>query len=210
MHGAHTSDILICSNILLICSNSFWKFAATISNLQQLYSICSNFILFAARFLICSNFILCVGRWPKGSQHWWRECFAWQGAWVTIPDVQAQKKAREHSSPPLSGHLWTFVIYTVTAKMFCVYEGNRLHITLKSTCKVFLRAFLNDYGGSHSEGNDSYVLPDQKVSYLLISCIVNRRRCEFLKFPSSNLNYGRLQLNEIFYANIPVPVASSV
>ena len=26
----------------------FWKFAATVSNLQQLYSICSNFILFAA------------------------------------------------------------------------------------------------------------------------------------------------------------------
>ena len=50
---------------VLICSNSFWKFAATISNLQQLYSICSNFILFAATlfylqqgFLICSNFIL--------------------------------------------------------------------------------------------------------------------------------------------------------
>ena len=44
------------------CSNSFWKFAATISNLQQLYSICSNFILFAATLFylhqlcfICSN-----------------------------------------------------------------------------------------------------------------------------------------------------------
>ena len=47
---AHTFDVLICSNILLICSNSFWKFAASISNLQQLYFICSNFILFAATF----------------------------------------------------------------------------------------------------------------------------------------------------------------
>ena len=47
---AHTFDVLICGNILLICSNSFWKFAAIISNLQQLYSIFSNFILFAARF----------------------------------------------------------------------------------------------------------------------------------------------------------------
>ena len=66
---AHTFDVLICSNILLICSHSFWKIAATILNLQQLYLICSNFILFAAtffnlqqhlfhlqqRFLICSN-----------------------------------------------------------------------------------------------------------------------------------------------------------
>ena len=34
-------DVLICSNILLICSNSFWKFAATLFNLQQLYFICS-------------------------------------------------------------------------------------------------------------------------------------------------------------------------
>ena len=57
---AHTFDVLI-------CSNSFWKFAATISNLQQLVlKICSNFVLFAATFLnlqqldfICSNFLIC-------------------------------------------------------------------------------------------------------------------------------------------------------
>ena len=47
---AHTFDVLICSNILLICSNSFWTFAAPLFNLQQLYFICSDFILFAARF----------------------------------------------------------------------------------------------------------------------------------------------------------------
>ena len=63
---AYTFDVLICSNILLICSNSFWKFAATILNLQQLYFICCIFILFAARFFnlqqlyfICSIFLIC-------------------------------------------------------------------------------------------------------------------------------------------------------
>ena len=35
------SSFLQCARILLICSNSFWKFAATILNLQQLYLICS-------------------------------------------------------------------------------------------------------------------------------------------------------------------------
>ena len=51
---------------VLICSNSFWKFAATISNLKRIYSICSNFILFVATFFnlqqlyfICSNFLIC-------------------------------------------------------------------------------------------------------------------------------------------------------
>ena len=46
-------------------SRAFVLHAATISNLQQIYSVCSNFILFPAtlfylqqRFLICSNFIL--------------------------------------------------------------------------------------------------------------------------------------------------------
>ena len=52
--------------------------------------------------------------------------------------------------------------------MFCVYEESRLYITLKTTCKVFLLTFLNDYGGSHFEGNDSSVLPEQKVSYMLM------------------------------------------
>ena len=67
---AHTFHVLTCSNILLICSNSFWKFAATILNLQQVYFICSKFILFAASlfdfqqgFLICS--MSHVGH-PKG------------------------------------------------------------------------------------------------------------------------------------------------
>ena len=41
---AHTFDVLICSNILLICSNYF-KFAATLFNLQQLYFICSNSLI---------------------------------------------------------------------------------------------------------------------------------------------------------------------
>ena len=34
---------LICSNILLICSNSFLKFALTMLNLQLLYLICNVF-----------------------------------------------------------------------------------------------------------------------------------------------------------------------
>ena len=58
------SFFLQCACILLmfhhsICSNSFWKFAATIPNLQQPYFICSNFILFAATLFYCSNFLIC-------------------------------------------------------------------------------------------------------------------------------------------------------
>ena len=61
---AHTFDVLICSNILLIaatrfenvlqlfqiCSN-FIQIAATLFYLQQLYFICSNFVIFVATFL---------------------------------------------------------------------------------------------------------------------------------------------------------------
>ena len=76
---AHTFDVLICINILLICSILFWKFAATILNLQQLYFICSNFTLFAERFFnlqqlyfICSNSLICsmslVGHRTCGTQ----------------------------------------------------------------------------------------------------------------------------------------------
>ena len=62
--------------VLKICSNYF-KFAASLFNLQQLHFIYSNFISFAARFFnlhqlyfICSHFLICsiplwatISRW---------------------------------------------------------------------------------------------------------------------------------------------------
>ena len=89
---AHTFGFLICSNLLLIWGNSFWKFAATISNLQHLYSFCSNFILFTATlfylqllcfkcskvFLICCNFISLAAsfnlqHFPRGPTYFHRD-----------------------------------------------------------------------------------------------------------------------------------------
>ena len=44
--------------VLKICSNYF-KFGATLFNLQQLYFVCSNVFLICSNFVICCTFLIC-------------------------------------------------------------------------------------------------------------------------------------------------------